>query len=100
MATNKLTAGKVDKTKKTGLHGDGGGLYLKVTIEGTKSWVYRFMLDGKPRWMGLGPYPVFSLADARQKALDARKLKYEGVDPIEQRRSQRASVRVDAAKAI
>ena len=61
MATNKLT-----------------GLYLRVAQGGTRSWVYRYMLDHKPHWMGLGPYPLFSLADARAKALDARRLRYDG----------------------
>jgi hypothetical protein len=35
------------------------------------------MLDGKRCWMGLGPYPLFGLADARAKALDARRLRHE-----------------------
>ena len=39
---------------KPGMHGDGGGLYLRVTKSGTKSWIYRFQLSGKRREMGLG----------------------------------------------
>ncbi|HUE66282.1 MAG TPA: Arm DNA-binding domain-containing protein [Rhizomicrobium sp.] len=43
----RLTALKVDKTKNPGMYADGGGLYLRVTDEGTKNWVLRFMLAGR-----------------------------------------------------
>src|SRR5262249_22383773 len=96
----KLTALKVAKLKTPGLHGDGGGLYLRVTEDGTKSWVFRFMLNGRPRWMGLGPLALYGLQEARGKALDARRLRHEGVDPIEARRAARAKQRLEAAKAV
>jgi hypothetical protein len=72
-ATRRLTALKVEKAKEPGMYGDGAGLYLRVTPEGTKNWVLRFMLDRRPRWMGLGPFPLYSLQEARTRALDARK---------------------------
>src|SRR5258708_4630819 len=100
MAANRLTALKVDKAKKPGMYADGDGLYLRVTTEGTKNWVYRFMLNRKPRWMGLGPYPLYSLQDARSKTLDARRLRHDHVDPIDSRRTQRARERLEAAKGI
>jgi integrase len=96
----RLTALKIDKTRKPGVYADGGGLYLRVTPEGTKSWVYRFTLNGKARWMGLGSVALCGLQDARGKALDARRLCHEGVDPISARETQRASERLEAAKAI
>ncbi|HTC84624.1 MAG TPA: integrase arm-type DNA-binding domain-containing protein [Rhizomicrobium sp.] len=96
----RLTALKVDKTKNPGMYADGGGLYLRVTEEGTKNWVLRFMLAGKPRWMGLGPASLFGLQEARAKALDARRLRHEGVDPIEARKAAKQQARLDAAKAI
>jgi integrase len=99
-AIGRLTALKVEKAKKPGMYADGDGLYLRVTPEGTKNWVLRFMLDRRPRWMGLGPLALYGLADARGKALDARRKRHEGIDPIEARRSQRARQRLDAAKAI
>jgi integrase len=82
------------------MYADGGGLYLRVTPDGTKNWVFRYMLDGRPRWMGLGPLALYSLQEARAKALEARKLRHEGLDPIDTRRAQRARARLDAAKAI
>jgi len=95
-----LTALKVDKAKKPGMYADGGGLYLRVTPEGTKNWVLRFMLERRPRWMGLGPLALYGLQEARAKALDARRKRHEGVDPIEARRAERARQRLDAAKAV
>ena len=51
----RLTALKVEKAKEPGLYADGGGLYLRVTSEGARNWILRYMLDRRPRWMGLGP---------------------------------------------
>jgi integrase len=98
--TSRLTALKVERARIRGMYADGGGLYLRVTPDGTKNWVYRYMLDGRPRWMGLGPLALYSLQEARAKALDARKLRHEGIDPIDTRRAHRAKVRIDAAKVI
>jgi integrase len=97
--TKRLTALKVARAKRPGMYADGGGLYLQVT-EGGASWVYRYMLAGRAREMGLGPLALFGLSEARSKALDARRLRHEGIDPIEARRAIRAQARLDNAKAI
>jgi integrase len=81
------------------MYADGGGLYLQVTERGA-SWIYRYMLNGRAREMGLGPLALFGLAEARTKALDARRLRHDGIDPIEARRAARAQLRLDAAKAM
>jgi integrase len=99
-AIGRLTALKVEKIKQLGMYADGGGLYLRATQDGTKNWVYRFMLNGRPRWMGLGPVALYGLQEARGKALDARRLRHEGVDPIEARRASRMQERLEAAKAV
>src|SRR5215472_970777 len=104
-AIERLTAQRVERLKKAekpqpGMHADGGGLYLRVTPEGAKNWVLRYMLDSKPHWMGLGPLSLYGLADARARALDARRKRHDGIDPIEARRTERARQRLDAAKAI
>jgi integrase len=101
--TERLTALKVARAKAPGMYADGGGLYLQVT-EGTKginrSWIYRYTLAGKTREMGLGPHPLYGLAEARALALDARRLRHQSVDPIEHRRAARAQAQLDAAKAM
>ena len=50
----KLTARKVATTKKPGMHGDGGGLYLRVGPTGAKSWILRTVVHGRRRDFGLG----------------------------------------------
>jgi hypothetical protein len=51
----KLTDLKVKKAKLPGVYGDGGGLYLRVTPDGGKQWIYRFMLNGRGALDGPGP---------------------------------------------
>jgi integrase len=99
-AIGRLTALKVERLKRPGMHADGGGLYLRITPQGARNWVLRYMLNGRPRWMGLGPLALYSLADARAKALEARRKRHEGIDPIDARRAERARQRLDAAKSF
>lgn len=88
--TNKLTDRTVRSLKDSGRYGDGLGLWLQISPEGGKSWLYRYMLNGQARMMGLGPYPDLSLEEAREKAMEFRKLLKEGKDPINERDSRRA----------
>jgi integrase len=104
-AIERLTAQRVERIKtaeqpKPGMYADGAGLYLRVTSEGARNWVLRYMLDRRPRWMGLGPLALYGVADARARALDARRKRHDGIDPIEARRAERARKRLEAAKAI
>ena len=57
-------------------------LYLQITPGGTKSWLFRYTRDGVAHGMGLGPYDLVSLAEARAKALAARRQLLEGTDPL------------------
>ncbi|MDP1874811.1 MAG: tyrosine-type recombinase/integrase [Phenylobacterium sp.] len=79
---------------------DGAGLYLRVAPPSAASWVLRYMLDGKARTMGLGPFPEIDLKEARARALEARKLKADGIDPIETRKAAKLAKRLSAAKAL
>jgi hypothetical protein len=85
----RLTALKVSRTIKPGMYADGGGLYLQVSGIGAKSWIYRYMLRGREREMGLGSLTAVSLADARTKAAECRGLRQRGVDPIDVRKKAR-----------
>jgi len=96
----KLTALAVDKAKRRGYYGDGGGLFLQVSPNGAKSWVFRFKEAGKLREMGLGPVHTIGLADARDKARECRRLRLDGLDPIEVRKATLTQVKLDAAKAM
>jgi integrase len=83
--SKKLNTLAVSRARTPGYVGDGDGLYLQVTSTKAKSWIYRFMLAGRRREMGLGPYPAVSLADARDAAAQARSLVKKGQDPIQAR---------------
>src|ERR1043166_64463 len=96
----KLSAIEVSKAKQKGLLSDGGGLYLQVSASGSKSWVFRFMLHGRSREMGLGSANAVSLADARARAADCRKLLSQKIDPIEIRQAEYAAKRLAVAKTI
>ena len=78
--TNRLTTRAVAAANEPGLYSDGGGLNLAVARGGSKSWIYRYMLRRRSRDMGLGGVDVVSLAEAREKALEARKLVKAGVE--------------------
>jgi integrase len=62
---------------------DGGGLYLRITASGTKSWLFRYRRNGRLRDMGLGAVDEVTLAQARRLAGDARQQLAEGKDPLE-----------------
>ena len=86
---NRLAARTAEAVKKQGLVADGSRRYLQVGKSGAKSWLYRFMLNGRAREMGLGSLRAVSLASTREKAARCRSLLAEGVDPIEARKAER-----------
>jgi hypothetical protein len=94
-----LTARKVETAKVPGYYADGGGLYLQVT-DGGRSWIFRYQMAGRRRDMGLGPAEVITLAEARDKALAARRLLLDGFDPIETKRAAIVAAKLDAATAL
>ena len=67
---SKLSATAVRYANKPGLYGDGHGLYLQISAFGTKAWVFRYMMDGRARKMGLGAIHTVSLAEARKRAAE------------------------------
>jgi integrase len=74
------------RNAKSGEHTDGDGLILVVRAPRSggkprRSWVLRLVANGRRRKLGLGVYPLVSLAQARQKAQDARRALAEGIDP-------------------
>lgn len=92
----KLSARKVE-TAGVGRHGDGRGLFLYVKPTLARSWVLRYQVQGRRHDLGLGAYPDVTLAMARQKATEARRLILEGDDPIAKRRQIQPKTFKDAA---
>jgi integrase len=101
---NRLTAAALRKSKP-GLYHDGLGLHLQITASKdgkrvNRSWLFRYAVNGRDRWMGLGGTHTVGLAEARELARQARLQRLQGVDPIEARRSDRAAQVAASAKAI
>jgi integrase len=100
----KLTVLKIQNLTEPGQYGDGDCLYLQVKRDDqnrlSRSWVYRFKLNGKRREMGLGPLHLVSLAEARLKVLACRKMHLEGIDPIETRRAKREQEALERTNAM
>jgi integrase len=99
-ATNKLTTRKVASLRDVGRYHDGGGLYLEIRREGNKSWAFRYMIDGKARYLGLGPLHSVSLAEARIRAREARQVILDGRDPIDARRAAHAAVQAEQLRTV
>ena len=85
-----LTAAFVRTVKMPGIYGEGRGghglslrVMLRKPLDGSvrKQWVQRLHIQGKPVNVGLGSYPVVSLAEAREKALANRRATAQGRDP-------------------
>ncbi|MGA8688464.1 MAG: Arm DNA-binding domain-containing protein [Methyloceanibacter sp.] len=78
MKTLQLTARTVNSATRPGHYGDGSGLYMQISAFGTKAWVFRFMLHGRSREMGLGSLNTFTLT--RERARAARQLVADGIE--------------------
>ena len=77
------------KHAKFGVHPDGNGLYLSVKSGGTKSWVFRYQLNGKRREMGLGSLNVLEPVNARAEAAQLKAKVANGIDPLDERRAMK-----------
>jgi integrase len=115
----KLTALKVAREKRPGAYADGGGLYLQITKQGSKSWIFRFWVAerdpqtgkivrdpttnrtrGRSREMGLGSCITVSLAEARDQALECRKLREKEIDPIDAREAARRQAALERVRSL
>jgi integrase len=97
---NKLKDRFLSTNKEPGLYNDGNGLWFRVTESLSKNWVFRYTFDGKRRHMGLGAYPDISLEEARDRATDYRRTVRSGIDPIEQRKLNKATQRAERSNSV
>jgi integrase len=88
-AIHRLTARQVAALREPGRYPDGGNLFVVIGPSGGRNWSLRYVIGGKSREMGLGPATPdgVSLAEARERAAEARRLLAQGVDPLEQKRA-------------
>lgn len=94
-----------------GYYADGAGLYLQVAASAARgergveagtsarSWIFRFDLNQRRREMGLGPLSIVSLAEARSRAAECRKLLHEGKDPLALRQASQSQAETQALAA-
>ena len=82
----KITAAEVKSTSKPGMHRADDTLYLCVKPSGRRSWIQRVVINGRRHSLGLGPYPVVTLAEARDLAVDNRRMIRRGISPMMERR--------------
>ncbi len=92
-ALNKLTVRQIATLNSAGRHSDGGGLYLRVTPSGSRSWLFMTTEAGRRQEISLGPAASVSLATARRLAGEMREAAAIGQDP----RDVLAAKRVAAA---
>ena len=83
----RLSAARVRALKQPGRYADGGTLYLNIAPGGSKQWVQRLTIEGRRHDIGLGGYPLVSLAEAREKAFMNRRLARAGGDPLAEKRN-------------
>jgi hypothetical protein len=97
-SVKKLSVVLVNTLSLPGYYGDGGGLWLRISRSGSKSWVLRFTLAGRRREMGLGALHTISLAMAREKALECRRMLDDGQDQIVARTATRTKEALSLAR--
>jgi integrase len=98
----EMTALELKSKTAPGLYFVGGvsGLALQVLPSGGRSWVLRMMIGSKRRDMGLGGFPDVTLAGAREAARAAREKVRQGIDPIEEGRAARSTLKATQAGAL
>jgi integrase len=99
--TRKVLSTRTVQTIGDVWHHDQHGLYLQVTGGGAgRSWVYRYTMDRRQRYLGLGPLHTISLARARELARQCRELRLQNLDPLQERRKQQQILITEQAKAV
>ncbi|HHL1465000.1 TPA: tyrosine-type recombinase/integrase [Klebsiella pneumoniae] len=100
MPLNDMQIRRAKPEDKAYTLGDGQGLSLLIEPNGSKSWRFRYRYAGKPKMISLGVYPTITLADARSRRDDARKLVAEGKNPSEVRKEQKIALQTESESAF
>ncbi|EER2197954.1 tyrosine-type recombinase/integrase, partial [Escherichia coli] len=100
MPLNDMQIRRAKPEAKAYTLGDGQGLSLLVEPNGSKSWRFRYRYAGKPKMISLGVYPTITLAEARSRRDEARKIVAEGKNPSEVRKEQKLALRIQSENAF
>ena len=97
---NRLTSRRIETLTAPGFYADGNNLYLDAWNLPRRNWVFRYRRDGRARDLGLGSYPLVSLAEAREAAVDAHRKLRAGIDPVAERKAAKAAGRIESAREM
>ncbi|EFN2569259.1 tyrosine-type recombinase/integrase [Escherichia coli] len=100
MPLNDMQIRRAKPEAKAYTLGDGQGLSLLVEPNRSKSWRFRYRYAGKPKMISLGVYPTITLAEARSRRDEARKIVAEGKNPSEVRKEQKLALRIQSENAF
>ncbi|MDW9423256.1 DUF4102 domain-containing protein, partial [Yersinia enterocolitica] len=93
----KLNARQVDTAKrkeKPYKLSDGGGLFLLVNTNGSRYWRLKYRIAGKEKLLSIGVYPDITLAEARAKRDEAKRILAAGGDPSEEKKADKQAKKV------
>jgi integrase len=88
------------KVTKPGRYAVGHGAYLQIAAGGTRSWLFRYRVGDQQHHMGLGSCDYLSLAEARERAIDAQRQRLNGIDPLRAKRAAKRDQRASHLRAM
>lgn len=91
MPLSDMAARKAKPAERPYKLADSGGLFLLIQTGGSKLWRFKYRHNGKEKLLSFGPYPLVSIAEAREKRDAAKKQLLAGVDPSVQKKRDRAA---------
>ena len=100
MALSDIAIRNAKATTKPYKLSDSGGLFLLIATTGGKLWRYSYRFDGKQKTLTLGAYPDTGLKEARELHAAARKILASGVDPNENRKSNKATKKLNTVNSF
>ena len=94
-----LSAKDVAAKNKSGRYAVGNNVYLQISKWHTRSWLFRYIRDGKARHVGLGSFDLLTLAEARDRGHAMRRQLLDGIDPLEAKRGVKREQILTAARS-
>src|SRR5690606_31048530 len=94
-----LSVKEVEALREDGMHWVSDNLYLQIRDQGTRSWLFRYWVDGKPKVIGLGAVRDVPLSKARDKAERLRIQIRDGADPADEKKAKRAQRKAERSDA-
>lgn len=100
MARRRALSAREVALREVGMHWISDNLYLQIRDQGTRSWLFRYWVDGKPKVIGLGATKDVTLAEARDRADRLRIEIRHGGDPAGQRRAAREERKAERVATV